>query len=447
MEKSSNTKIGSTTKKGISGGERKRTSIAYDLISNPPIVIIDEPTTGMDSFTSLTIIKYLKLLANSGKTVIMTIHQPGSEIFDYIDRLILLKDGFLVFQGKAQHSVKFFNEIGLPLPQFCNPFDFFLELMNDNGMKNKNTAIKNLHHGYKRLCDSDVRDEKTKNHEEFKIKESTTMKKGTRQIHWFIEFYILLKRIVVNYVRNKDIFYGRIINCLCNSLLVMSFYWQIGKSEIPQEVYLNYVGFYYTVINQFFWNGLYTAVQFVPEIKNVLKREYSNKMYRISTYYLATVIGLLVNTVLYTTIFSLSVYFSTGFNYSVKNFVEFYFFLFFTFTIAQNFGLFLSASLDEALVLLIANFAGIFFSVGSGFIVGNNSISKYFSWLFYTSPYRYLMEIGLNIDKNFSPITQHIPEDFNYTYGELICFPILFGSMLIFIILGGFGMKKSSAKF
>lgn len=69
LEKCADSRIGSTESKGISGGERKRTSIAYEIISDPPIVIIDEPTTGMDSFTSLIIIKYLKSLALTGKTI------------------------------------------------------------------------------------------------------------------------------------------------------------------------------------------------------------------------------------------------------------------------------------------------------------------------------------------------------------------------------------------
>ena len=61
--------IGTIENKGISGGERKRTSIAYELISDPQVIIIDEPTTGMDSYTSLVILKYLKQLAESGKTI------------------------------------------------------------------------------------------------------------------------------------------------------------------------------------------------------------------------------------------------------------------------------------------------------------------------------------------------------------------------------------------
>ncbi len=74
LEKCADSRIGSITDKGISGGERKRTSIAYEVISDPPIVIIDEPTTGMDSFTSLVIIKYLKSLADTGKTISKIIH-------------------------------------------------------------------------------------------------------------------------------------------------------------------------------------------------------------------------------------------------------------------------------------------------------------------------------------------------------------------------------------
>jgi ABC-type multidrug transport system ATPase subunit len=69
LKKCADSIIGGAMKRGISGGERKRTSIAYELISDPPIIIIDEPTTGMDSFTSIIIVKHLKDLAKVGKTV------------------------------------------------------------------------------------------------------------------------------------------------------------------------------------------------------------------------------------------------------------------------------------------------------------------------------------------------------------------------------------------
>ena len=68
--------------KGISGGERKRTSIGVELITNPSLIFLDEPTSGLDSETSLSLVYLLKKLTSSGRTVISTIHQPSSDIVD-----------------------------------------------------------------------------------------------------------------------------------------------------------------------------------------------------------------------------------------------------------------------------------------------------------------------------------------------------------------------------
>ena len=88
--------------KGISGGEKKRTSIAFELISDPQVLMLDEPTSGLDSLTSFVIVKYLKKLAvEQRKTIIMTIHQPNSDIFEQFDRLLLMVEGRIIYQGKA----------------------------------------------------------------------------------------------------------------------------------------------------------------------------------------------------------------------------------------------------------------------------------------------------------------------------------------------------------
>ena len=76
-----NTRIGGVALKGLSGGERKRTSIGYELITDPAVLLLDEPTSGLDSSTALKIVKILKKEALLGKTIICTIHQPSSEIF------------------------------------------------------------------------------------------------------------------------------------------------------------------------------------------------------------------------------------------------------------------------------------------------------------------------------------------------------------------------------
>jgi ABC-type multidrug transport system ATPase subunit len=66
--------VGNVQKKGISGGERKRTSIGYELITNPSIMFLDEPTSGLDSFSALKICQLLKKEAERGMTLIATIH-------------------------------------------------------------------------------------------------------------------------------------------------------------------------------------------------------------------------------------------------------------------------------------------------------------------------------------------------------------------------------------
>jgi ABC-type multidrug transport system ATPase subunit len=89
--------IGSIFFKGLSGGERKRVSIGFEMITDPSLIFLDEPTSGLDSFTSLSIMKLMKKQAREGLTVVCTIHQPSSEIFNLFDRLILLKDGHLIY--------------------------------------------------------------------------------------------------------------------------------------------------------------------------------------------------------------------------------------------------------------------------------------------------------------------------------------------------------------
>ncbi len=94
---------------GISGGERKRLSLATEVLSNPSIVFCDEPTTGLDSAMAHGVVKVLKTLSKQGRTVIFTIHQPSSEVYDVIDRILLLAKGKMAFQGKKKHALEFFK--------------------------------------------------------------------------------------------------------------------------------------------------------------------------------------------------------------------------------------------------------------------------------------------------------------------------------------------------
>ena len=110
LEKCLETLIGNRLIQGISGGEKKRTSIAFELISDPQVIMLDEPTSGLDSLTSFVIVDYLSYLAHKhGKTVLMTIHQPSSEVFAKFDKLMLMLEGKIVYQNQASDAVNYFQ--------------------------------------------------------------------------------------------------------------------------------------------------------------------------------------------------------------------------------------------------------------------------------------------------------------------------------------------------
>ena len=93
LTKCRHTYIGNHLMKGLSGGERKRTAIAVEMITDPKILFLDEPTSGLDSFNAHKIVKLLISQARRGKNIIATIHQPSSNTFALFDKLILLMEG------------------------------------------------------------------------------------------------------------------------------------------------------------------------------------------------------------------------------------------------------------------------------------------------------------------------------------------------------------------
>lgn len=114
-------RIGSVDRRGISGGQRKRVNVALELITDPPILVLDEPTSGLSSTDALAIVRLLRGLADAGRTVVLTIHQPGAEILRLFDALaVVARDdstgqaGTLAWYGPAWPDAAAFFEPGSP---------------------------------------------------------------------------------------------------------------------------------------------------------------------------------------------------------------------------------------------------------------------------------------------------------------------------------------------
>ncbi|KAM5292598.1 ATP-binding cassette sub-family G member 8 isoform 2-T2 [Ctenodactylus gundi] len=128
LRQCADTRVGNDYVRGVSGGERRRVSIAVQLLWNPGILILDEPTSGLDSFTAHNLVKTLSRLARGHRLVLISLHQPRSDIFRLFDLVLLMTSGTTVYLGEAQHMVQYFTAIGHPCPRYSNPADFYVDL-------------------------------------------------------------------------------------------------------------------------------------------------------------------------------------------------------------------------------------------------------------------------------------------------------------------------------
>ncbi|TPX43569.1 hypothetical protein SeMB42_g01127 [Synchytrium endobioticum] len=125
-----NSRVGGKGVRGISGGEKRRVSIACELVTSPSILFLDEPTSGLDSYNAYNVIECLVALArNYQRTVVFTIHQPRSNIYALFDQLVLLAKGKTVYSGPAQDLViDHFSSLGFDCPLGFNIADYLVDL-------------------------------------------------------------------------------------------------------------------------------------------------------------------------------------------------------------------------------------------------------------------------------------------------------------------------------
>lgn len=127
--KCQNTQVGNELIRGISGGERKRLNIGTEIVTDPSLIFLDEPTSGLDSFNAQSVMQMLLKLAQNARTIITTIHQPRSSIFQMFDSLMLLSEGRTMYFGPANDSIAYFTQLGFPCPPNYNPADYFMDVL------------------------------------------------------------------------------------------------------------------------------------------------------------------------------------------------------------------------------------------------------------------------------------------------------------------------------
>lgn len=128
LKRVANSRIGGNGVPGISGGQARRVTVGVELITRPLVLFLDEPTTGLDSFSSLQLVRTLRVLADTGRTVVATIHQPRPDIFELFDILLLMKTGRIAYFGPIHTVGAYLSNLGIQVPEGASVADFVVDL-------------------------------------------------------------------------------------------------------------------------------------------------------------------------------------------------------------------------------------------------------------------------------------------------------------------------------
>lgn len=263
--------VGGFTKKGISGGEKKRVAIGVELLTDPSILFLDEPTTGLDSYNSETLIGLLNELAKTGVTVIATIHQPNSYIFALFDRMLLLGGNEVVYHGSAEESLDYFKSIGFECPEFNNPAEFLLELITDTDEHFKENIEK--------IKQASVIPD-------LQIVEKELPSLFEREsAGFFKETGLLISRSSLNITRNYISFIFKCIANICFLLLVMAaFYMACDSKSVTSISDRGGIIFIILVYMSFIASNSITSLS---TDKVIFLREQASKTYSPGAFYLS----------------------------------------------------------------------------------------------------------------------------------------------------------------
>ncbi|CAH9075261.1 unnamed protein product [Cuscuta europaea] len=122
--------VGTVEKRGISGGQRKRVNVGLEMVMEPSLLILDEPTTGLDSSSSQLLLRALRREALEGVNICMVLHQPSYTLFRMFDDFILLaKGGLTVYHGPVKKVEEYFAGLGIHVPERVNPPDYFIDIL------------------------------------------------------------------------------------------------------------------------------------------------------------------------------------------------------------------------------------------------------------------------------------------------------------------------------
>ncbi|XWS43310.1 hypothetical protein CRYUN_Cryun16bG0092000 [Craigia yunnanensis] len=374
LERCQDTMIGGSFVRGVSGGERKRVCIGNEIIINPSLLFLDEPTSGLDSTTALRTVQTLQDIAEAGKTVVTTIHQPSSRLFHKFDKLILLGKGSLLYFGKASEAMIYFSSIGCSPLIAMNSAEFLLDLANGNindisvpseledkvQMGNSETEKRNgkpppavVHEYLVEAYESKVADnEKKKLMTPLPLDEELKLKVSSSKRQWGA------------------------------TIILGLLWWQSDSKSTRGRQDQAGLLFFIAVFWGFF--PVFTAIFTFPQERAMFNKERAADMYRLSAYFLARTTSDLPLDLILPVLFLLVVYFMAGLIPSASPFFLSMLTVFLCIVAAQGLGLAIGATLmDIKRATTLASVTVMTFMLAGGYFV--KKVPVFISWIRYMS--------------------------------------------------------------
>uniref|UniRef100_A0A8C6KB11 ATP-binding cassette, sub-family G (WHITE), member 2a n=1 Tax=Nothobranchius furzeri TaxID=105023 RepID=A0A8C6KB11_NOTFU len=378
-------KVGTQLIRGISGGERKRTNIGMELIIDPPVLFLDEPTTGLDASTANSVLLLLKRMANHGRTIILSIHQPRYTIYRLFDSLTLLVNGKQVYHGPAQSALDYFSDIGFICEAHNNPADFFLDVINGDstavalsnldqedststsrkGIEDKLLEeYRNSHHYRQTKAELD-RIVQGKQTAKFSPSRTITYNTG-----FLTQFKWVLKRTFRNLILNPQTSIAQVAVTLFLALVVGALFFKVQEDQ----------------------SGIQNSIDHFIFMSH---HEYISGYYRVSVYFLCKILSdILTLRTIPAMVFTCVAYFMIGLKATVEAFFTFMFTVALVSYTATSMAMAISA---DQTVVAIANIfmtiSFVFMMIFAGLLVNLPSIASWLAWLKYLSIPRYGLSV------------------------------------------------------
>ncbi|XP_068632893.1 ATP-binding cassette sub-family G member 4 isoform X1 [Battus philenor] len=433
----------------LSGGQKKRLSIALELVNNPPVMFFDEPTSGLDSSSCFQCISLLKSLARGGRTIICTIHQPSARLFEMFDFLYTLAEGQCIYQGKVSGLVPFLSSMNLHCPSYHNPADYVMEVATgehgewvhklvmavnkgscgraqsscssssssapqncnfNNQTKNNVKKVEALQIVIdKPTCTVIDMSEPNLSIEKQNVPNATNLapvtcttslldssesftkkpiKAGFPTSGWK-QFWILLKRTFRSILRDQMLTHLRLCSHTVVGLLIGFLYYDIGHDAA--KVMSNAGCIFFTVMFTMFTAMMPTILTFPTEM-SVFVREHLNYWYSLKAFYFAKTMADLPFQIVFSGVYVIIVYFMTGQPMQTDRVLMFTTINILTALVAQSLGLLIGAAMKIETGVYLGPVTTIPVVLFSGFFVNFNAIPSYLQWLTYLSYVRYGFE-------------------------------------------------------